>query len=137
MAEILNAANAAAKWWRGKIENLTPSNFDNGGGDTDTTLYCMFVSYSFASKNTASIEQLENFQTILTELINKELEKNSKIVLSCNYGPSGILIEAANKAEINRALFPFKRTMKITKDLVTIKDGYRKKYKKIYPVNTD
>ena len=42
-----------------------------------------------------------------------------------DYGPCGMLIDAANEAGISAANFPFKTTMFVTeKDGIIVRDGY-------------
>ena len=65
-----------------------------------------------------------SFSLILKDLIDKELEKKQKVTLSVDYFPLDILITALKEAgiEIEQGILPFKTTMTITQDGITIGD---------------
>ena len=63
-----------------------------------------------------------SFSLILKDLIDKELEKKQKVTLSVDYFPLDILKTALKEAgiEIEQGILPFKTTMTITQDGITI-----------------
>ena len=63
-----------------------------------------------------------SFSLILKDLIDKELEKKQKVTLSVDYFPLDILNTALKEAgiEIEQGILPFKTTMTITQDGITI-----------------
>ena len=65
-----------------------------------------------------------SFSLILKDLIDKELEKKQKVTLSVDYFPLDILKTALKEAgiEIEQGILPFKTTMTITQDGITIGD---------------
>lgn len=128
-----NAALVAAKWWTNAIANPSPESFNNGDRTSDASFMYMMLGHMRAMNHLASRAQLENFCSILTKKIEKELKKHPSVVLSCDYDPCNLLAQCAEKAEIDSCLFPFKRSMKITEKKVEVKDGYSARWVLVFP----
>ena len=124
MAEVKQAAIVAAQWWTEKIGNPNPNSFNNGDRTSNASFFMMMIGYKLATQKSASKEQLDKFCEILSQKISEELDHSNDLYVDCDYGPCSILFEAAELAEIDTCLFPFKRRMWIRADSVTVKDGY-------------
>lgn len=137
MAEVRQATNVAAKWWTNAIANPTLNSFCNGDRKSNESFMMMMVGHMNAMQNAASEEQLEKFCNLLAQRLEDEFAKTSRIELECDYGPDCILGETAEEVGINLCLFPFKRRMHVTNDLVEVKDGYDASWVQLYPENAE
>lgn len=133
MAEIRQAAIDAAKWWTKAISKPNLNSFCNGDRKSDGSLMMMMIRCLDAKQNSATEEQLEQFSNLLSQRIEDELSKSSKVELDCEYGPDYILGETAEEVGINTCIFPIKRRMTVTSDSVEVKDGYDADWVQIYP----
>ena len=124
MAEVKQAAIVAAQWWAKKIGNPNPDSFNNGDRTSQSSFFIMMMGYQLATQKSASKEQLDKFCKILSQRISEELDHSNDIYIECDYGPCALLSEASKLAGIDTCLFPFKRSMWIRSDSVTVKDGY-------------
>ena len=137
MAEVRQATIVAAKWWTNAIANPTLNSFCNGDRKSNESFMLMMIGHMLAMQNTPTEEQLESFRNLLTQRIEDELAKTSRVELDCDYGPCCILGETAEEVGIDVCLFPFKRTMHVTNDSVEVKDGYDACWVKLYPETSE
>lgn len=114
----------AAKWWSGKLK----SNSHNNGNDSFASVMAGIMADYLADKNHVSEEQFAAFETHLIDRIIGY----DRIVLSCDYGPDHELAEAAEKAGIDCTRFPWKTSMYINNDEISVSDGYRARREVIY-----
>lgn len=131
--EKYKSINVATNWWTEKI--TTPTAFNNGdnsrAGDMATMLALMLASQN---RSNLSDKQVEDFKQLLGNAIEKQLDTRGYCSLEVDYEPEGILYEVAAETEIDSSLFPWKTTMKITKNEVKVSEGYGSEYQVIYPV---
>ena len=132
MAKETQAAIIAAEWWTKAIANPTANSFCNGDRTSNESFMIMMLGHMKAMQNAATEEQLEKFCNLLTKRIEKELTKNNKVDLDCDYAPDNILEETAEEVGINVCLFPYKRHMIVTNNSVSVKDGYDVGWVQIY-----
>ena len=133
MAEIRQAATVAAKWWTEAIANPTPNSFCNGDRKSNESFILMMMGHMKAMQNAATKEQLEQFCNLLAQRIEDELADSSKVELDCDYGPDNILGETAEEVGIDVCVFPYKRSMYVTRYSVKVKDGYNASWVQLYP----
>lgn len=123
----------AAKWWADRLRNIEVDNF-NIGEKNDVGLFAMIFGASFAINKKPSASNINKFEELLAETIKEQVEVRGSLILSCDYHPNYILEDIAQKAGISKDVFPWKTTMWITKDKVTVKARYNLANKKIFPV---
>lgn len=127
------SAVVAAKWWTNAIAFSTVDSFSNGDSSDNNASLLMLLGFVNAKSHKASCSQLANFNTILSNRIDEELDNTEKLELQCEYDPCFILDEVAMEAGINNAVFPYKKKMRITADSVQVQDGFNAKWTTIYP----
>ena len=121
----------AVNWWADKIGKRHPH--DNGDNSTASVMACLMADISY-KKSTP--EQLDTFKRELKKSIEEEYakienRKYGKIYLDCDYNPCIMLKESAEIAGISLNNFPFKTSMVISENEVTVSDGYGMPYVKI------
>lgn len=117
----------AAKWWSNKLKCNSHSN----GDDSFASVMAGIMADHLADKNSVSEEQFVIFETYLIDSIIK----CDHIVLRCDYGPDIKLSAAAEKAGIDRIKFPWKTSMYIDYDIISVSDGYGAGREVIYRKN--
>ena len=110
----------AVNWWAEKVTANQPhSNGDNGY----TSIVTCLLADSTAKK--ISKKQVKVFKKELAMRIEKEAKAWTVISVGCDYWPCVMLEQAALKAGIPAANFPFKTWMYISeKDGIEVRDGY-------------
>ena len=126
MKDIHEAAVVAARWWAERIVGNT--RHDNG----DTNLSSAFAMWmADAGQEKPSIAQIITFEAAVIRGI-EEYPHQDLVGLCCDYGPGGILHDAAEEAGINELNFPFKTNMFVAKDRVRVSAGYAQPYETIW-----
>ena len=130
------AARTAAQWWGDRLH--TDTHHDNG--DNSMT---GFFTQMLADRLNEVVEDSarEKFVEILTERILDEHKKNGRIssfCLTCDYGPSRMLAEAAQEAGISTNNFPWKTHMGFREEddgstAIYASSGYRAPWNRIWP----
>ena len=114
--DIKEVAMISAQWWAKQL--FKPSNWDGGPGNEKVEGIVNNLKDMLSQPVSCDQEQL--FVDKLIELIEEEVNyrKAQKtqitIDLISDYGPSGILEEAAEYAGIDRFTFPFKTRLTIS-----------------------
>lgn len=123
----------AAKWWADKLRNVKPGNFDNGGsGDVD--FWAMMLGTMIAMNTQIPAKSIDKFEECLSETIKKEVDDCGYLTLSVDYGPDYILGKLAKETEISTNIFPWKTTMWIKKDKISVSSGDAEEI--IYPTES-
>lgn len=129
-----HAILTAAKWWADKLRQRQPhSNGDNSFG----SIAACSLADMLADEITD--EQLALFTAALEAEIHKFMGQydDCHTFLSCDYGPGGMLREAADKAKISEFNFPYKTHMCIKRDgdnyTVLAAGGYGAGYEEVAP----
>ena len=126
--------NEAVNWWVEKIDN--PNSFDNGDNSKEGQMANMLAMLlAVKSKNKIEKEQIEIFRDSLTEKIENSMNLYDECTLYTDYEPMWELQEAAQLAQIDDSVFPWKTKMKISKDKIEVSEGYGKPYETIYKAN--
>ena len=129
-----HAIKTAAKWWADKLKQRQPHN--NGDNSFGSMLAC---SLSDMLAEEITDKQLALFTKELEGEIHKFMEKydDCRTFLSSDYGPGGMLREAAVKANISEFNFPYKTHLCIERygDNYTVKvaAGYGVGYEEVQP----
>ena len=122
--------NYAVEWWANAILNPT---FDNG--DLNTSLMANDLS---ARMPKPPYEKIEKFKQYLgNEIRAGILSEPYGFTLGVDYDPDIYLQRAAAKAKLDTGIcsFPWKTTMTITIDKVSVRSGYNADAKIIYDAN--
>ena len=136
--EKFESARVAAEWWANALKGRAKQDagLDDAGGGMGSLLL-LFVS----RLNQPEDDKIPQFQTKLEEELNKRLaaNKDAEICLSVDYGAEGLLAAVARELEINYgtgSAFPVKTVMWISRDRVSVSNGYRAENKTLYPAET-
>ncbi len=122
-------ATVAAKWWAKAIMRPKFDNGDKGRTGDMTSMLAMLLS----SHNPVTNDQADAFEQALTEAICAEVAKYGSCYLDVDYHPDRILYEAAQKAGITSdSCFPWKTTMRVSKDYVSVSAGYAAPHEKLW-----
>lgn len=116
------AIEKAVNWWAERLlENRPHSN----GDDSFTSVTACLLA-DMGRQNITS-DQADTFKKTLAKRMAEYAESGmfNHFSIMCDYGPCGMLIDAANEAGISAANFPFKTTMFVTeKDGIMVRNGY-------------
>lgn len=126
MKDIHEAAVVAAEWWAKEISSYT--RHDNGDSSLSSSLVMLLADIR---QEMPSEEQIETFKAAVIRSIEESLYE-PPVWLCSDYGPSGILLNAANEARINRMNFPFKTDMFVKPNIVRVSAGYAQPYETIW-----
>lgn len=122
---IEEIAKIAATWWADKVAK---PKFDNGDNSDNGGMAQLLAALG---TKPVGIEAREKFISELKSKIEKRIywepkyERVPRMVLSVDYGPDKDLYEAAEAAGVNKMNFPWKTTMWIDKNHVSVSYGYR------------
>lgn len=124
------AINAAAEWWMkrisGKIEH------DNGDNSFGSVFAGMLADQMVKPASNAQLQKFKN--SLVMRLSTLAGQGRSSIWMDCDYAPDMTLSAAAVDADIPRANFPWKVSMRVNSDGVEVKDGYGEPWVDIWPV---
>ena len=124
---LASLAAQAAAWWRTTI--AAPgylSKFDNGDRSEAGELAQVLASFGALKSPQPAVEAFDRFELLLTEAVLARLLLDPSprrpeytgparyCVLSVDYGPEGLLAQAAQQADV--AGFPWKTTMWVNWD---------------------
>lgn len=126
MKDIHEAAEVAAEWWAKEISGYT--RHDNGDSSLSGSLAMLLADIG---QEAPSEEQVEIFKTAIIKGI-EEFRYKPPVCLCSDYGPDGILLDAANEARINALNFPFKTNMIVEPKQVRVSAGYAQPYETIW-----
>ncbi len=124
----------AADWWGQKVDS--PSH--DAGLDKNIQLLTQLLVENMPKTEN---DKISAFKNILKEMIKKELISRSYIDLYVDYGPRGILCDAAKEATLlpqnhdefrMTHIFPWKTSMQISLDQITVKEGYGSKQEVLF-----
>ena len=129
-------ATAMAKWWGEQVH--TDTRHDNGD-DSITGLFASILANRLNKEVTP--EANTRFVEILTERILERAKEKGRVwslELSCDYGPSEFLYDAAKEAGIDSGNFPWKTDMRVREEddgtaKVLVSAGYRAPWVQIWP----
>lgn len=122
----------AAKWWADKIRNVGPGNFDNG----DTSLsggITMVLATMLAMDSEPSGKTIDLFEEKLANTIKEHVETHGTMTLTVDYVPDQILGRLAKETGVSPNVFPWKTTMWIKNNHVSVSSGYGNTSKTIFP----
>lgn len=122
----------AAKWWADKLRNVGLGNFDNGDSSSAGGL-AMILAGMLAMDTQPSDESIDLFEKELAETIKEQVERRGSMTLSVDYGPDYILGSLAEKTGVSTNGFPWKTTMWVRENEVTVSAGYAAPAKTIFP----
>lgn len=122
----------AAEWWANKLRHIGPKHFDNGD-DSTTGGYAMMMATVLAMEDQASNEAIKMFEKRLAEEIKEHVKENGSMILSVDYAPDDVLGNIADECDIAPNGFPWKTTMRIKEDRVSVSYGYGAPEKIIFP----
>ena len=121
----------AAKWWADKLRYVSPTNFDNGD-NSKTGAYTMMLATVLALDSETSLESIDLFEEKLANKIKEHVEAYGSLTLSVDYAPDDILSSIAYETNVCTNGFPWKTTMWIREDDVSVSSGYAVSIKNIF-----
>ena len=129
------SAEIAANWWANALKGRAKQDAKLDGDIANLLLLLV------ATSNRPDESKIENFKQLLENELTKRLTNNeeSRIILSVDYGAEGTLADIARAANIycgTGSAFPVKTIMVVTKDLVTVSNGYGAENVTLYSANT-
>ena len=113
----------AAKWWADKLRNVSLGNFDNGDSSS-TGCMAMFLAALLAMDSQPSDVAIDLFEEKLAETIKEQVKVCGSMTLSVDYRPDDTLGSIAQQTGVSPNVFPWKTTMWIEMDKVSVSDGY-------------
>lgn len=123
----------AAKWFADKLRNISPENFNNGDIVNSFGRKTAELTANLALEHQFSEKQIKKFEEELANFIAFSVREKGKLILTVDYAPDSNLNRIASKCGIKQNFFPWKTTMKITADKVTVKSGLISPIEIIYP----
>ena len=116
-------AQKASKWWADRLRN--PAKLDNGDySETGAMTLIMATMLQSAERVNLDAAKIDLFEEELTQLI---LDEDCSII-GVDYGPDWILMQAAEKAELDLGMctLPWKTVMWLDRDgTIKVAEGYR------------
>lgn len=128
--------NVAAKWWADKLRNLGPGSFDNGD-NSPASSFAMIFATMLATDLKPSSKAIDFFEEKLADVIKEIIETDGYLTLSVDYAPDYILSSIAQETGVSTDVFPWKTTMRIEKDKVSVSAGYAAPYKTLFPQSAE
>lgn len=122
----------AAKWWADKFRNVGPGNFNNGDSSSAGGM-AMIMATMLAMDSEPSAQAIDLFEQKLADTIKEHVESRGSMTLSVDYGPDYILGSLARETGVSTNGFPWKTTMWVEKDKVSVSAGYAAPTKIIFP----
>ena len=116
-------AKLAAKWWSDHLRGRAP--LDNGDKSESGVITFMLASMLQSQKKGGiTPEDIDRFEAELGNLLSEQPGK--WIVVAVDYGPDLLLSQASERAniDIGITLLPWKTTMTIRDDKITVRCGY-------------
>lgn len=129
-------AEAAAAWWADQLSTAPRQEMG------DTTINIM-LSVLSDSGSTPSDTERSIFRSVLADKVRAEityrrtLGRRTVLTLYADYGPKGVLAEAARETGIPFRRFPVKTAMRVDPDSVTVSLGYAGKTQEIWRSSCD
>lgn len=114
----------AAKWWADRLRNVELDNF-NYGDDSSIGVLTMIFATMLANHSKPSGKAIDVFEEKLAYTINEHVKASGSVTLSVDYHPDWILTALAHETGINTNGFPWKITMVIEKDKVSVQSANR------------
>lgn len=125
---IQTAAQKVADLWAEQL--VKPTNKDNG--DDNPMLFLLATHNTIHAQQSLDAVKLQNFKTALILLIGQEIlgewpqSANYYHHITTDYGPEGLLAQAAEQAQIPGGCFPWKSCTRIhlNDNLIDYRFGY-------------
>jgi len=120
-----NAVKKVVKFWSEKSFN-TPLN-QNNGDDSESGGLAFILKNLVASdaQSDVSPDNIEKFETKLTELLYKQKDNRYKLDLDVDYHPCSVLSEAVDFAGLNEMCLPCKTWTTINMQTFEAKASYQ------------
>ena len=128
-------AEIAAKWWADQLRGI--AKLDVGAKPNEALGSAAFVAMStiLQIEDHAKVQdsQIAKFQSILCEAIDGVLSRRPSLILDVDYGPDQMLGDALRSVECTGfAPLPWKTTMWIGPESVTVSCGYQAPTEQLY-----
>lgn len=122
-------AKVAAEYW---ANSLQTRNFNNG--DELTSIFAMAIA---GSKREYTETELKVFKESLAEAVCEKVETYGTCTLDVDYGPCYLLAKAGKLIDVDPFDYSWKTSMIVTKEKVTVRDGYGADRKVLYQQNSN
>ena len=124
----------AARWWVDTIKFSDGSNFNMSHDSRDQFAMLLGLYNARATNSGISQKTYEDFEKCLIEVIQEEVNRYGSCTLQCDYGPMGELAIAAQRANMPTGGFPWKTSMEIKPNKITVRKGYGAQEDEIFKV---
>lgn len=94
----------------------------------------MMLATLLALEDKPSDEEIALLEKRLADVIKEYVEKNGSMILTVDYEPDDILSKITEECGISSNCFPWKTTMRIQEDEVSVIDGYAAAEKIIFKI---
>ena len=122
-------AKVAAEYW---ANSLQTRNFNNG--DELTSIFAMAIA---GSKREYTEAELKIFKESLAEDVYEKVETYGNCTVDVDYGPCYILAKAGKLIDVDPFDYSWKTSMIVTKEKVTVRDGYGADRRILYQKTSD
>ena len=120
--EYPECVKVAVNWWANAIVN---PKFDSGDDRTNNGM-SFLMTMVVNSKKSITKEQIDNFKKELANAIVEKINSstNGECYLNVDYDPDVLLSTAAKNAGMSSTEFPWKTSMTVSKNAVSVLAGY-------------
>lgn len=122
-------AKVAAEYW---ANSLQTRDFNNG--DELTSIFTMAIA---GSKREYTEAELKIFKESLAEYVYEKVETYGNCTVDVDYGPCYILAKAGKLIGVDPFDYSWKTSMIVTKEKVTVRDGYGADRRILYQKTSD
>lgn len=122
--------NAAAEWWKNRISGKV--EHDNGDSNFGSVFAGLLADDMVKPASNAQLQKFKN--NLVMRLSTLASQGRDSLWLDCDYSPDMTLSAAAADAGIPRDNFPWKVSMRIDEECVTVKNGYGAPWVRIWPI---
>ncbi len=127
----------AAKWWADQLRDGNVRKKKSViGDDSDADILFTLQGMAEALDDNTPSENIDAFEELLANRIQKIVEEKGGIALVVYCGPDLILEEIAKETGCSADRFPGRAEMDIWKDLVRVKVGYGASEVTIFPAKS-
>lgn len=121
--QAATAAEAVGQWWAEQVgaprfQNVRP---EERSWESD---FVSVTAHMLADKHPVTPEAGRGFAQALQRRVEEDLKRPGWTHLGVDYGPDPMLAEAAEEAGVSMSRFPWKTSMWVHRDYVTVSTGY-------------
>jgi len=127
--EVLPSIEVAVNWWVDAIKSK--NRVKPFGSEFSDIIYASLLTDE-RDKQIVEEEQIEVFRNTLTNLLIENLSKGEELILGVGWH---LICDAMDEAHISTLRAPYRTSMTVTAENVTVNDGYSYEDIEIYNIN--